>query len=68
MVGYKQCDLSKNEILLTIEIISTNCKHFKQCVLFSNWNKDIINMGTVPRLYYNQAMSVTTHGALLQLL
>ncbi len=40
--GYKQCDRSKDEILLTIEIICTNCKRFKQCALFSNANKDII--------------------------
>ncbi len=40
--GYKQCDLSKDEILLTIEIICTNCKRFKQCWLFFNANKDII--------------------------
>ncbi len=33
--GYKQCDLS-------IEIICTNCKLFKQCALFSNANKCII--------------------------
>ncbi len=40
--GYKQCDLSKDEILLTIVIICTNCKSFKQCALFSNLNKDVI--------------------------
>ncbi len=40
--GYKQCDLSKDEIILTIKIICTKCKYFKQCI-FSNANKDIIN-------------------------
>ncbi len=32
--GYKQCHLSKDEILLTIKIICTNCNFFKQCAFF----------------------------------
>ncbi len=47
--GYKQCDPSKDEILLTIEII---CKRFKQCALFSNANKDIIKRQLIEGCIY----------------